>query len=87
MIIINLRGVSRKLYFNLNITMPTYKEFITKQNLYYAYFKNNMDLQYRPTETIHREASAFRVRARIIRASFERGGTRNALAIAFRVSR
>ena len=24
--------------------MPTYKEFITKQNLYYAYFKNNLDL-------------------------------------------
>ena len=44
MIIINLRGVSTKLYFNLNITMPTYKEFITKQNLYYAYFKNNFDL-------------------------------------------
>ena len=44
MIIINLRVVSTKLYFNLKITMPTYKEFITKQNLYYAYFKNNLDL-------------------------------------------
>ena len=39
MIIINLRGISTKLYFNLKITMPTYKEFISKQNLYYAYFK------------------------------------------------
>ena len=42
MIIIS--GVSTKLYFNLKITMPTYKEFITKQNLYHAYFKNNLDL-------------------------------------------
>ena len=44
MIIINLRGVSTKFDFNLKITVPTYKEFITKQNLYYAYFKNNLDL-------------------------------------------
>ena len=46
MIIINLRGVSTKLYFNLKITMPTYKEFITNQNLYYAYLKNNLDLRF-----------------------------------------
>ena len=44
-------------------------------------------LQYRPTETIHRESSAFRVRARIFRASCERDGPRIALAIAFRVTR
>ena len=44
MIIINLRGVSTKFDFNLKIIVPTYKEFITKQNLYYAYFKNNLDL-------------------------------------------
>ena len=44
MIIINLRGVSTKLYFNLKITMQTYREFITKQKLYYAYFENNLDL-------------------------------------------
>ena len=44
-------------------------------------------VQYRPTETIHRESSAFRVRARIFRASCERDGPRIALAIAFRVTR
>ena len=45
------------------------------------------NVQYRPTETIHRESSAFRVRARIFRASCERDGPRIALAIAFRVTR
>ena len=44
-------------------------------------------IQYRPTETIHRVSSAFRVRARIFRASFERDGLQIALAIAFRVTR
>ena len=54
MIIINLRGVSTKLYFNFKITMPTYKEFITKQNLYYdAYFKNNLDLGFEYSLACH----------------------------------
>ena len=44
-------------------------------------------VQHRPTETVHRASSAFRVRARIFRASFERDGLQIALAIAFREMR
>ena len=42
--------------------------------------KSNFELQYRPTETIHRESSAFRVRARIFRAR------RSANRVSYRVS-
>ena len=52
-----------------------------------GFLYNFRNVQYRPTETIHRASSAFRVRARIFRASFERDGLQIALAIAFRVTR